>query len=69
MALTFQKLKLARSADFADQACNTGYLDPNNWDDYGHKTLFLLTIFDEQGNEWTIGNIKIGFVRQNGGWT
>ena len=67
MALTFQKL--ARSADFPDQARNEGYLSPNNWDDYGHKTLFLLTIFDEQGNEQTIGNIKIGFVGQNEGWT
>ncbi|MEA5509416.1 AAA family ATPase [Crocosphaera sp. UHCC 0190] len=67
MALTFQKL--ARLADFPDQARNTGYLSPNNWDDYGHKTLFLLTIFDEQGNEQTIGNIKIGFVGQNSGWT
>jgi predicted ATPase len=67
MALTFQKL--ARPADIPDQARNTGYLSPNNWDDYGHKTLFLLTIFDEQGNEQTIGNIKIGFVGQNSGWT
>lgn len=70
MALTFQKLELGRSLDvFPDQARNTGYLSPNNWDDYGHKTLFNLTIFDEQGNEQTIGNIKIGFVGQDGGWT
>ena len=67
MALTFQKL--ARSADFPHQARNMGYLSPNNWDDYHHKTLFLLTIFDEQGNEQNIGNIKIGFVGQNEGWT
>jgi predicted ATPase len=67
MALTFQKL--ARSANFPDQARNMGYLIPNNWDDYSLKTLFLLTIFDEQGNEQTIGNIKIGFVGQNEGWT
>jgi predicted ATPase len=70
MALTFQKLELGRSLDvFPDQARNMGYLSPNNWDDYGYKTLFLLTIFDEQGNKQTIGNIKIGFVGQNGGWT
>jgi len=70
MALTFQKLELGRSLDvFPDQARNTGYLSPNNWDDYGYKTLFNLTIFDEQGNEQTIGNIKIGFVGQDGGWT
>ena len=52
MALTFQKLELGRSLDiFPDKARNTGYLRPNNWDDYGYKTLFLLTIFDEEGNE------------------
>ena len=70
MALTFQKLELARSLDnFPDQARNMGYLNPDNWDDYGHKTLFILTIFDEQGNKQTIGNIKIGFVGQDEGWT
>ncbi|MTJ08064.1 AAA family ATPase [Anabaena sp. UHCC 0204] len=70
MALTFQKLELGRSLDvFPNQARNTGYLSPDNWDDYGYKTLFNLTIFDEQGNEQTIGNIKIGFVGQGTGWT
>jgi predicted ATPase len=67
MALTFQKV--ANSADFSDQARNIGYLKPDNWDDFGHKTLFSLTIFDEQGNEQTIGSVKIGFIGQNGGWT
>ncbi|PZO36700.1 MAG: hypothetical protein DCF19_20780 [Pseudanabaena frigida] len=65
--MTFQKL--ARSADFPSEASNAGYLKPKNWDDYDHKTLFSLTVFDEQGNKQTIGNIKIGFVGQNGGWT
>ena len=70
MALTFQKLELARNLDnFPEQARNTGYLNPNNWDDFGHKTLFNLTVFDEQGNKQTIGDIKIGFVAQSEGWT
>ena len=66
MALTFQKL--ARGSFVQDQGCNIGYLQPDNWDDYGHKTLFSLTVFDEQGNKHTIGNIKIGFIGQDGGW-
>ena len=67
MTLTFQKL--ARSANFQYQARNTGYLKLDNWDDFGHKTLFSLTVFDQQGHGWPIGNIKIGFVGQNEGST
>ncbi|MCY7333050.1 MAG: ATP-binding protein [Pseudanabaena sp. CAN_BIN31] len=67
MALTFHKL--SRFGNVTEQPHNKGYLQPNNWDDYGNKTLFSLTIFDEQGNEQTIGNIKIGFVGQDNEWT
>ena len=67
MALTFQKL--AWQAPIPFQARNTGYLQSDNWDDYGHKTLFSLTVFDELGNKKTIGDIKIGFVGQGEGWT
>lgn len=45
------------------------YLRPNNWDDYGFKTLFYLTVFDGQGVEHDIGNVKIGHVNQQHGWT
>lgn len=70
MPLIFQKLtRQGRGYLPSHNAQNTGYLKPNNWDDYTHKTLFSLTVFDEQGNVQTIGNIKIGFVGQNGGWT
>ncbi|MDF1644291.1 MAG: AAA family ATPase [Pseudomonadales bacterium] len=67
MAITFQKL--ARGGYFPSQARNTAYLTPDNWDDFRHKTLFSLTVFDEQGNEQFIGNVKIGFTGQNEGWT
>lgn len=67
MALTFQKL--ARGGYFPDQARNTAYLQPDNWDDFGHKTLFSLTVFDAQGIKQPIGNVKIGFTGQDGGWT
>ncbi|MCK4783403.1 MAG: AAA family ATPase [Desulfobacteraceae bacterium] len=67
MALTFQKL--SRNSYLPGQGRNIAYLQPDNWDDYGHKTLFSLTVFDEQGNQLEIGNVKIGFVGQNEGWT
>jgi len=67
MALTFHKL--SSFGDIPEQSHNKGYLKPNNWDDFGYKTLFSLTVYDEEGNKQTIGNIKIGFVDQNGGWT
>ncbi|HHQ5454508.1 TPA: AAA family ATPase [Aeromonas veronii] len=67
MAITFKKL--SRRGYLPVQANNTAYLEPDNWDDFGYKTLFTLTIFDEQGNKREIGNIKIGFVGQDGGWT
>ncbi|MWK60176.1 hypothetical protein GO594_29740, partial [Pseudomonas otitidis] len=45
------------------------YLRVNNWDDYGFKTLFFLTVYDELGVEHEIGNVKIGYVNQQHGWT
>lgn len=67
MALIFNKLAIR--GYIPSPSRNLGFLQPNNWDDYGHKTLFNLTVYDELGNENTIGNIKIGFVGQDGGWT
>lgn len=67
MAITF--IKISRQGYLPAQAHNTAYLKPDNWDDFGHKTLFTLTVFDEEGNKREIGNLKIGFVDQNGGWT
>ena len=62
MAITFQKI--AAGSYFPAQTPNTAYLRPDNWDDFGHETLFILTVFDEHGNEQLIGNIKIGYVGQ-----
>ncbi|WP_394293634.1 AAA family ATPase [Aeromonas rivipollensis] len=67
MAITFRIL--ARNEYAPGPVHNTAYLQPDNWDDFGHKTLFNLTIFDERGNRCLIGNVKIGFIGQNGGWT
>jgi predicted ATPase len=67
MPLIFQKL--AMRGYVPEQAHNTVFLLPNNWDDFGHKTLFSLTVFDEQGIKVEIGNVKIAYVGQIGGWT
>jgi len=67
VAITF--IKLARGGHLPTQAHNAAYLQPDNWDDFGHKTLFSLTVFNEQGNKQSIGSVKIGFSGLEGGWT
>lgn len=67
MELTFKKI-LYRS-----RPTQTGkliaYLCEDNWDDYSFKTSFLLIVFDENGIQHNIGNLKIGLVDQDIGWT
>lgn len=58
----------------ADQKCPnqaqaTAFLEYDNWDDFGHKTLFYLTVFDEFGVKHDIGNVKIAFTGQQQGRT
>ncbi|WP_444918755.1 AAA family ATPase [Microbulbifer sp. JMSA003] len=67
MAIKFQKV--SRLGYLPPQVRNTAYLHPEDWDDFGHKTLFTLTVFDEQGNKQEIGNLKIGFIGQDREWT
>lgn len=45
------------------------FLEPNNWDDYSHKTLFSLYLFDCRGQRHELGNTKIGYASQPEGWT
>ncbi len=66
MAITFQKIK---SGFLPAKDHSVAYLECFEWDDYSYKTLFGLTIFDEQGNKQSIGNLKIGFIGQDEGWT
>ena len=44
---------------------NTAYLDVDYWNDYSFITMFYLTVFDNEGNEHEIGNVKIAFKRAN----
>ncbi|EAW30201.1 ea59 protein [marine gamma proteobacterium HTCC2143] len=67
MALIFKKLEY--NASIPRKSLNTAYLQPNNWDDFHFKTLFKLTIFDEAGEKYDVGNVKIGYVNQVAGWT
>lgn len=43
---------------------NTAYLDVDYWNDYSFVTMFHLTVFDEKGKEYEIGNVKIAFKGQ-----
>lgn len=50
------------------QARNTAILNVDNWDDFGFKSLFHLSIFDDNGVNHEIGSVKIGYVGQQEGW-
>lgn len=67
MAITFQVLPRSTPCPISSQGI--AYLHPDNWDDYSFKTLFNLTVFDEQGNMKRVGDVKIGFVGQSEGRT
>jgi len=43
---------------------DTAYLSVNNWNDYSFVTMFYLTVFDQEGKEHEIGNVKIAFKGQ-----
>jgi len=43
---------------------DTAYLSVDNWNDYSFVTMFYLTVFDKEGKEHEIGNVKIAFKGQ-----
>ncbi|WP_222933269.1 AAA family ATPase [Pseudomonas prosekii] len=67
MSLTFVKLSLRGS--FSQRAFNTAVLLPDNWDDYGYKTSFSLTVYDGEGAALLVGNVKIAYIGQVEGWS
>lgn len=67
MNLTF--IKLEKYNYPSNNYTKVAYLSTDNWDDFGHKTLFSLVIFDENGTKYDIGNVKIGYKNQPEGWT
>lgn len=67
MEITFRAL--TRNEYLPASSQNTAYLEHDNWDDFSFQTLFRLTVFDEQGNKHSIGDVKIGFIGQEHGST
>ncbi|MDQ0044922.1 AAA family ATPase [Variovorax boronicumulans] len=43
---------------------NAAILHTDNWDDYSFKTLFTLSLIDENGIQHVLGNLKIGYFGQ-----
>lgn len=54
-------------APIPDKGKNTVYLRTDDWDDYGFKTLFHLSLHDSEGKYVQVGGIKIGFFGQKSG--
>lgn len=44
-------------------------LNKDNWDDFSFKTMFSLSVYDENGKHVTCGSVKIGFIGQTDGRT
>ncbi|HEL5401829.1 TPA: ATP-binding protein [Stenotrophomonas maltophilia] len=60
--------KLTRSSRVSGLiSCFT--LREDNWDDYSFKTMFRLAFHDENGEEFPIGEVKVGYEGQGVGWT
>jgi len=62
MDLKFERVK--RRATFSSDKRLVAYLSDDNWDDFSFKTLYFLTIVDEDGTKHEIGLIKIGYFGQ-----
>ncbi|TGN39798.1 AAA family ATPase [Marinobacter confluentis] len=67
MSITFRKE--SNHKNIPTKCSLTGILVLDNWDDFGHKTLFDLIVFNESGERIDIGNLKIAYVGHEGGWT
>ena len=53
--------------DYAMYGKDTMYLRYDNWDDYSFKTSFNTRYVDEDGNEHSLGSVKIGMVNMDTG--
>ena len=62
MNLEFKSL--AKGDWLPNSAKNIAFLKQDNWDDYSFKTLFHLTVFDEDGEKHDVGTVKIGAFGQ-----
>lgn len=67
--LIFNVPPYSRYKSKRNSTVSTAYLDANNWDDFGFKSTFHLQVYDENGVEYDIGGVKIGYIGQESGWT
>ncbi len=67
--MTLRFMKVGYESTIPSVGNNVAYLAVNNWDDYDHKSLFYLTVYDQHGQRFDVGDVKIGFVGQGIGWT
>lgn len=63
------KFIIAKNYQIPTVGENVAYLELQNWDDFGFKTLFSLTLFDKNGKRFNIGDVKIAYKDQDGGYT
>ena len=55
---------LGRNEKLPYHAKNLVCLTIDSWNDYSYVTMFFMNVFDNEGNTYRIGNIKIGFEGQ-----
>lgn len=66
--LIFQVPPYSRYYSKHDGSNSVAFLEANNWDDFGFKSLFHLVVYDENGAKHDIGGIKIGCQGHQSGW-
>jgi predicted ATPase len=67
--MSFRFIKYSRSDYLPLNATNLFCLKEDNWDDFGFKTIFTVTVYDENGHVHDLGNVKIGYKGQLSGLT
>ncbi len=55
---------LTRSKQFPKTGKDVAYLRIDHWNDYSFVTMFEVLIFDNHGEKFELGSVKIGFVGQ-----
>ena len=56
------QIRVCNRNDYTMYEKDTLYLRYDNWDDYGNKTSFNARYVDKNGNEHSLGSVKIGIV-------
>lgn len=64
----FSFVKISNHKRVPNSGFNTAYIWANNWDDFGFKCQFRLTVFNGDGEKFEIGDLKIGKIGLEGGW-